>query len=151
MDTVISRMRFIMELNDWSEREWCRRAEIKEPSNVNKLLRRMSEDPSRVSGDAKTFAKLAKAAGVSLDWLLLGVGTPTPESINFSGDGLYPTRPRVLLGAYVMGFPRAAIDAVLAHNELESDPGWEYWVRLLQVEQAKLAAPAAQHPPQLGQ
>lgn len=151
MDTVISRMRLVMDLRGWSEREWCRQAGVKEESNVNKLIKRMSEDPTKVAGDANTFAKLAKGAGVSLDWLLLGIGAPTPESIDFTTHDHYPTRPRVLLGAFIMGFPRAAIDAVLAHNGPESDPGWEYWVRLLQVEQTKLAAPSIQHPPQLGQ
>lgn len=151
MDTVISRMRLIMELKGWSEREWCRLAGIKEESNLNKLIKRMSEDPTTISGDAKTFAKLAKAAGISLDWLLLGVGVPTPESIDFTTDDHYPTRPRVLLGAFIIGFPRAAIDAALVHNEPESDPGWDYWVRFLQVEQAKLTALAAKQTPQLGQ
>lgn len=151
MDTVIERMQFVMDLKGWSQREWCRQASIIEESNVNKLIKRMREDPSRVAGDINTFAKLASAAGVSLDWLVLGVGTPTSSTMEFSSDDRYPTRPRVLLGAFIMGFPREAIDAVLAHDGPAVDPGWEYWVRMLQVEQTKLAAPMTKHPPQFGQ
>lgn len=150
METVIDRMKIVMDLRGWSQREWCRRAGITEESNVNKLIKRMKDDPSRVAGDMNTFAKLASAAGVSLDWLVLGVGDPMPDTVEFESDDQYPTRPRVLLGAYIMGFPRAAIDAVLAHDEPLTDPGLEYWVRLLQLEQAKLAALGSQHPPQLG-
>jgi len=151
VETVVDRMRLVMKLKGWSESDWARAAELKERSNVNKLLVRMAKDPTRLAGDVNTFAKLANAAGVSLDWLALGVGVPTPDVVSFAKDPHYPTRARVLIGAFLMGFDRQILDAVLAHNEPAADPGWEYWLRLLQLKEAELSASSGAAPPQLGQ
>jgi hypothetical protein len=150
VETVIDRMKIVMNLRGWSEREWARRAGLKEESNVNKIITRMASDPTRLAGDIDTFAKLARAAKVSLDWLALGTGNPVADAMTFD-DGKYPTRSRVALAAFLMGFPRTAIEAVLARDDLDVDPGWEYWLRLLQLKQAELAAAAPASPLKLGQ
>lgn len=151
MKTPLERIRWVMKDKGWSERKWANEAKLKEPSNVNKLIRRLIAKPGEVPGDIKTFVKLADAAGVSLDWLLLGRGTPYAES-TVPDDPKYPTRARVVLIGRLMDFPKAAIDAVLAFDAGDQDPGRDYWLQLLLGKRAEFSLPPRpSEPPQLGQ
>ncbi len=144
-------MAWVMAAKGWSEREWARQAGLKEPSNVNKLLKRAKEDPDRIPGDINTFAALAKAADVHLDWLALGRGTPVSTDLNVTqipDDPKYPTRPSVIAAGYLMGFPAAAISAVAAFDAGPIDPGQDFWLQLLLGKRAELSRAAAPH--QLG-
>ncbi len=101
-------MRWVMDAKGWTEREWARQAELKELSNVNKLLKRADEHPDRIPGDANTFAALAKAAKVSLDWLALGRGAPVPADLdvtNIPNDPKYPARSLAVAAASLMSIP----------------------------------------------
>jgi len=144
VETILERMEFVMKLRGWSQSEWNRRAQIKERSNVNKLLKRLEANPTEFPGDAKTLQKLADVAGVTMDWLALGRGAPLAADFVIADDPLYPSRPGVALAAFLMGFPRQAIDAVLAHQLAGPDPGPDYWLQLALLERAKVA------PAQLG-
>lgn len=147
VETILARMKFVMKLRGWSESEWNRRAEMKERSNLNKLLKRLETHPDEFPGDAKTLQKLADAAGVTMDWLALGRGTPLAADFVVSDDARYPSRPGVALAAFLMGFPRKAIDALLAHEFAGADPGADYWLQLALLERAKVTPPSV---PQLG-
>jgi hypothetical protein len=139
-------MRWVMEAKGWSEREWARRAELKEMSNVNKLLKRAEIDPERIPGDANTFAALAKAASVSLDWLALGHGSPVPADLNVTNipdDPKYPTRPGVIAAGHMMGFPPTAIAAIATFDAGPVDPGQDFWLQLLLGKRAELSRVAA--------
>lgn len=127
-----------MKLRGWSESEWNRRAGLKERSNLNKLLKRLAVEPEVFPGDAKTLQGLADAAGVTMDWLALGRGQPLAADFVFKDDARYPSRPGVALAGFLLGIPRPAIDAVLAHEVPGGDPGTDYWLQLLLLERAKL-------------
>ncbi|HKY41353.1 MAG TPA: hypothetical protein VJN18_35715 [Polyangiaceae bacterium] len=138
-------MRSVLKLRGWTEREWARQAELKEESNVNKLMRRLETNPDEFPGDARTLQKLADAAGVTMDWLALGRGAPLAADFVIGDDARFPSRPAVAFAGFLMGFPRSAIDAML---ELElvgvgADPGPDYWLQVLLLERAKLTPPAA--------
>jgi transcriptional regulator with XRE-family HTH domain len=148
--TLLERMHFVLKSKGWSGREWARRAGLSEENHVNALMLRMKNDAEgRLAGDIETYAKLAKAAGVSLDWLVLGRGVPVGDAIEVSDDPRYPSRARVVVVAYWLGFPEAVIRAVLDHDAPSVDPGPDYWLRLLQLKQAELAAPGAAPTPKL--
>ncbi len=152
MKTPLERIRWVMNDKQWSERKWAAEAKLKEPSNLNKLIKRLKDRPDEVPGDIKTFVKLADAAGVSLDWLLLGRGTPYAEPV-VADDPKYPTRAKIVMIGRLMDFPQAAIDAVLAFDAGATDPGRDYWLRLLLGKQAEYSIPQLprpSEPPQLG-
>lgn len=152
MKTPLERIRWVMKDKGWSERKWATEAKLKEPSNLNKLIKRLKERPDEVPGDIKTFVKLADAAGVSLDWLLLGRGQPyTGPSI--ADDPKYPTRAIVVAAGRMMDFPQAAIEALLAFDAGPDDPGRDYWFRLLDGKRTEFSLPQLpkpSEPPQLG-
>ncbi len=138
--TLLERMKEVLANNRWTGREWARRAELGEENHVNLLMRALRNGRER-PGDMETWAKLASSAGVSLDWLVLGRGTPHAMQVEIIEDGRYPSRPRVLAVAHWIGFPDAAIRAVSRHiPDGDDDPGPDYWLRLLQTEQARYPA-----------
>lgn len=143
METILDRMKLVMKLRGWTEREWARRAEMKEESNVNKLMRRLEAKPDDFPGDARTLQKLADAAGVTMDWLALGRGAPLTADFVVQDDPHYPSRSAVAVAGFLMGFPRAAIESMLGLELIgvTSDPGADYWLQVLLLERAKLANP----------
>lgn len=148
--TLLERMQFVLDSKGWSGREWARQAGLSEENHVNNLMLRMRKDTEgRLAGDIETYAKLAKAASVSLDWLILGRGAPTGDALEISDDPKYPSRARVVVVAYWLGFSEAIIRAVLDHDGPDVDPGPDYWLRLLQLKQAELSAPGAPPAPKL--
>jgi transcriptional regulator with XRE-family HTH domain len=138
----------VMKLRGWNQREWARRAQLKEESNVNKLLKRLESHPDEFPGDARTLQKLADVAGVTMDWLALGRGAPLAADFVVADDPRYPSRAAVAVAGLLMGFPKDAVDAMLAIDLIgeSADPGADYWLQTLLAERAKLAS---QHAPQL--
>lgn len=136
--SLLERMREVMRMRQWSEREWARRAGLKEEANVNQIMRalRKDADAEKIAGTAAVWVALARAAGVSLDWLLTGRGSPHSFTVDVHDDPRYPSRARVIGVAHLLGFSEAAISALLDHTP-ERDPGPDYWLRLLQAEQVK--------------
>lgn len=147
VETALQRMQRVMEMHGWSESKWAEKAELKERSNLNKIIKRMRET-GEVSGDMKTFVRLADAAGVSLDWLLLGRGLPVPASLGVIDDGKYPTRPAVLFVGQLLGFPQEVIDFLKAFDAGADDPGADFWLQLLLGKRNEVAA---RQPSQSGQ
>lgn len=145
MATIFDRMKWVMKLRGWSEREWARQAKLVEETNVNKLMKRLKENPSEFPGDASTLQKLADAAGVTMDWLALGRGEPLASDAVFRDDPRYPSRPAVALAGFLIGFPKAAIDAMLNHELAGAsvDPGADYWLQVLLLERTKLSSTLA--------
>jgi hypothetical protein len=140
--SLLERMQECLDSHGWTASEWARRAGLRERTHVSTLMRRLREgDSDRLVGDIETFAKLAEAAGWSLDYLVLGRGSPYAMTVEVRDDPRYPSRARVLVAAHWLGFSEAAIRSLLEHNP-ETDPGADYWLRLLQAEQLKLP-PAA--------
>jgi hypothetical protein len=136
--SLLERMQECLDSHGWTAREWARRAGLREPTHVSTIMRRLREgDSDRLVGDIETFAKLAEAAGWSLDYLVLGRGSPHALTVEVRDDPRYPSRARVLVAAHWLGFSEAAVRALLEHNP-ESDPGTDYWLRVLQTEQLKL-------------
>lgn len=141
VETLLDRIRLVMQMKGWNESQWAKLAELKERSNVNKLIKRLEANPGEIVGDLKTFAKLAKAAGVSLDWLVLGRGSADLVTFTVVDDPKYPTRPNVIFAGYILRMPQAAIDAVQAVDAGPTDPGRDYWLHLLLAKRAEFAEP----------
>lgn len=139
-------METVLKLRGWSGREWARRAELAEESHVTTLMRRMREQPDRLAGDVETYTKLAAAAGVSLDWLLLGRGVPGAPAAIVPDDARYPTRPGVLVMAHWLGIPKPVIEAVANHEGPERDPGVFYWLALLNLKHSEVGQTLALPP-----
>ncbi len=142
METVLDRMEIVLTATGWSKRHWAERAGLAESGHVGGLMRRMKLNPDRLAGDITTYAKLAAAAGVSLDWLVLGRGTPNGIAAAVEEDSKYPSRARVVVAARLLGrYSDEVISAILAHNDPSSDPGIEFWVALLDLKRAEAPAP----------
>lgn len=139
-ETVLDRMHAVLKMRGWSRREWARRAGLAEETHVGGLMLRMKEDPNRLAGDIETYTKLAEAASVSLDWLLLGRGTPNGMTVDVADDPKYPSRARILAIAHWAGFGEATIRAALAHNDPPTDPGPTYWLQFLHLKQLELGS-----------
>jgi hypothetical protein len=153
--TPLERIRWVMKERGWNESQWAKAAQLKERSNLNKLIKRLIARPGEVPGDIKTFVKLADAANVSLDWLLLGRGTPDVDgATTVLDDSKYPTRSRVVLIGRLLDFPDAAIDAVIKFDAGDADPGRDFWLQLLLGKRAEFSIvrppPEPSEPPQLG-
>lgn len=69
VDEIAKRIREILKERGWSERELSVRSGVSS-SHVNKILERGGERTA-----VKTMGKIAKATGVTLDWLANGDGT----------------------------------------------------------------------------
>jgi hypothetical protein len=138
-------MEQVLAKKGWSAREWARRAKLREEKHVSSLIDRARKNPERLAGDINTFAKLAEAAGVSLDWLALGRGAESGGPL-LSDDPKYRSRGTVLVLATMLNFPEDAIAAVREHNGPPTDPGPEYWFRLLELKRAELREPRPSRP-----
>lgn len=140
-------MEIVLSTRGWSKRHWAELAGLAESGHVGGLMRRMKKDPSRLAGDITTYAKLAQAAGVSLDWLVLGRGEPFGLAPFTPDDAKYPSRARVIAAARLLGrYTDEVIGAVLAHDDPAVDPGVEYWMSLLDLKRAELPAPRPSRP-----
>lgn len=74
MSRLSDRLKAILEHHDWSGRELGRRAGIA-PTYVSGLIKRFEADPD-TSVETKTLEAIARAAGVSPEWLQHGRGEP---------------------------------------------------------------------------
>ncbi len=74
---------------------------------------------------ANTMAAIARAGGVSIDWLVNGTGDP---DVVVELDERYPSRAEAARFARANGFPEEAIREVLEIAlDSDSDPGGDYW------------------------
>jgi hypothetical protein len=142
VETPLDRMRWVMKARGWNESQWAKAAQLKERSNVNKILKRI-EDTGEISGDMRTFVKLAAAAEVSLDWLLLGRGAPQVASLSLPDDPKYPARMGVLLAGFFLGVSKEVLDAVVAFDPGPADPGTDFWLQLLLGKRAEFTVKQA--------
>lgn len=126
VETISDRIRSSLATRGWSMRELDRRAEIAE-GHTERILAR---DPERAG--AGTLAKIAGALGVTLDWLVRGVGSS--ETV-FVPDERYPNRAGVL-AMFQKVDPRAR--KWLASMELSgTDMRPEEWAKLLFNKEAE--------------
>ncbi len=167
MTTLLKRMHEVLRVRNWTAREWSRQAGLREETHVGTIMRRLKKMPhgDALKGEVATYVKLASAARVSLDWLLLGEGQMELLDGNSAAEGgsaghaaqakapilivgsddAYPSRPAVLVAAQLLGaFSPQAIRSVAAMNP-EQDPGVRYWLQMLGIEHDRLAG---QTPPE---
>lgn len=77
MAGVADRIRRILRDHGWSERELGRRAGFATPSQLNGVLRNLERDEGAV--ERSTLTRIARGAGVSERWLMLGAGGPADD------------------------------------------------------------------------
>lgn len=77
MAGVADRIRKVLEEHGWSERELGRRAGFSTPSQLNGVLRNLDRDEGAV--ERATLRRIARGAGVSERWLMLGEGSPADD------------------------------------------------------------------------
>lgn len=73
MTGIADRIRGVLAKEGWSERELARRAGFTTPSQLNGILRNLDRDEGAV--ERATLQRIARGAGVSERWLLLGEGS----------------------------------------------------------------------------
>ena len=111
-------------------------------AKVPRATVRLAIKQKRESMESRTLAALASAAHVSLEWLATGSFGP-----GIGEDAKYPSRPRALAAAYLVGYSEATIAAVAGLNTPESDPGVDYWMTLLRAKHLEEAKPTPLLPP----
>lgn len=134
------RMLQVLDWKHWSDRQWAREAKLSEETHVTQIIRRLTKNPD-AGVDARTLEKLAIAAKVSLDWLVLGHGTP---EIFIDAD--YPSRGPAVTAARTLGYSERAISEVLAMTGFPGDPGVDFWMAQLQAAHLRHDTPGM-HPP----
>lgn len=135
------RIQHVMTTRGLTARGWSDLA-LLTPTHVSGILRRLKEDPE-ATVEIETLAKLAAAAGVSFEWLATGAGNPTAVALNIPDDPKYPTRGRVIGAAALLGYPQAAIEAIMQVHNLPADPGTNYWLNLLMIRAEESVAVGA--------
>ncbi len=131
MSTLKERVQEILEMRQWSARRLCREAELDE-SHVGALLADRMSDFTTETANA-----IARAAGVSLHWLVTGQGEREPYETNARPEAVYPSRTAAAEAARKLGISEDAIRRVLASEEQhDRDPGPRYWFAKMQAEDA---------------
>lgn len=130
METLASRVNWLLQQTEMSARALSLKAGLS-PNHVGMLAR--GTVATRPAHD--TLAALARAAGVSVEWLASGEGEPRLEGARAAQPGLhleyverYPSRREA--AAALAGLVRQdAIDGVLRwHLHNEEDPGMAWWI-----------------------
>lgn len=131
--TLLERIESVLKDKGWSASEWARRAKLSERSHVNTIIQRLRANPAAKT-DGQTLAKLAEAADVSLDWLVLGRGTKDGAFVRIDPDPRYPSRAIAVVAATLAGWRSDAIEKVRAMDGFAADPGVQTWLGLIQAE-----------------
>jgi len=79
--------------------------------------------------ESRTLAALASVANESFEWLATG-----PFGPNIREDARYPSRPRAIAAAHLLGYSEATIAAVACVDTPAHDPGADYWMTLLRAK-----------------
>ena len=150
MSTFAERVRRILrEREDLNPSAWCTKAQLSRRA-IKSLFDREKDDPD-TEMSISAVAGLAQAAGVSFEWLALGVGQPYEEPPRPGKDPRYPSRTGALIAARALGYADDAIATVASIADLPTDPGADHWlaelraannrVRLAQAPSGDDAAP----------
>lgn len=152
LSTLLSRMEEVMRSRKWSARRWAQEAGLSESSHVSGLMRIMRKEGREYVGGLETWAALALAAGVNMDWLVYGRGEQWISEFPMPKDR-YASRAILLGVAHALGFSDETIDAVARLDGFARDPGPEYWMGEMtnreRLVRQKLTAPTSQ-PPKAG-
>jgi hypothetical protein len=123
VSTLAERLERVMSMRGLNPSSWASAA------GLPRATVRLAIRGDRESMESRTLAALAAAADVSFEWLATGsFGADIPE------DAQYPSRPRALAAARLVGYSQATIAAVASVNDLERDPGVDYWLTLLRAK-----------------
>ena len=142
------RLRWVMGQRGWTMSGWCIAAGLSERTTLDKYFRRIKKRPD-ASMTIAVLVPLAKAAGVSVDWLATGEGTPVPTPTQ-EPDARYPTRAQAIQAARVFLYEPEAIERVRLRDDFTRDPGLDYWLALLRAENEfvrKQSSPAGKNEP----
>lgn len=120
------RMSEVLKAKGWSQRRWAREAGITQ-THTRLIIERSKADPENPSVEVWIIARLADAAGVSLDWLVSGRGTMR-GSPQVEPDPQYPSRAAVVAACHALGLPESAVSRIQGITGLAVDPGEEFWL-----------------------
>jgi len=119
MAGIADRIRKVLADEGWSERELARRAGFTTPSQLNGILRNLDRDEGAV--ERSTLQRIARGAGVSERWLLLGEGAAGDEDIARGPSTSESARPHLL---NAIGFDDALAEARRREPKIRSH-AWE--------------------------
>ena len=123
VDTLWERLQHVMSTRGLNASSWAKLADLP------RATVRLAIQQKRESMESRTLAALAAVAHVSLEWLATGsFGPGIPD------DPKYPSRPRAIAAAYLVGYSQATITAVAAIDGPATDPGVDYWLTLLRAK-----------------
>lgn len=128
VSTIADRIRHILKVKSWSQRELSRQSGFSADSQLGNTLRRLDDDPAAIELD--TVRAIARGAGVSERWLLTGEGgqgeeLPPPESGDASPRfGNLPNWVELVQAARAIdpGLPAWTLDVVSRSNPLLTSP-----------------------------
>lgn len=77
--TIFERVEWVLRKHGWTQDQWCSAAGLP-ISTISSYLSRYRKKPT-VEWQSGTLLQLAKAAGVSMEWLGWGYGDPIPRAV----------------------------------------------------------------------
>lgn len=140
VDTLLSRIEWVIAQGRVaSGRAWAMSAGLS-PSYIGTLLTRLRASPD-ADARREEIGKLANAAGVSVEWLVTGVGSPDGERVT-ERDERYPSRAAAARFARDAGLDEKAIALVLKERlDADTDPGAMWWLEEIKRKHAELHDP----------
>lgn len=123
VETLWERLQYVLDSKGLNPSGWAEAAELP------RATVRLAIKDKRESMESRTLAALAAAANVSFEWLATGRFGP-----NIPVDHVYPSRPRAIAAAYLVGYSDSTIAAVAAIDDVAGDPGVDYWLTLLRAK-----------------
>jgi hypothetical protein len=141
--TLYERLKKVLEDNNWNPGVWAKRADLHR-SHVYGLMKQAQEKPSQKLA-YETARKLAKAAGVSVEWLMEDRGSPDDAYLAGSSEedeeeepARLPGKARAAEAARALQYPAEAIQEVLDSEDDEVDLGAEYYLQQMQAAAARI-------------
>jgi len=144
--TLYDRMKRVIAMHPgWTTRHWARAAGLAEESHVYTIMQRLRRNPE-ATVSVRTLAALAEGADVPFEWLSTGKGDPRSTWIRIDPDPMYPTRAQAIVAARLLGWDSRAIAKVSSVSNLPTDPGLDYWRRLIEAQHVALPRDALTGP-----
>jgi len=127
--SLLERIDQILQQRRWKQTDWSCAAGLK-PNHLSVIVHRLRRQPD-AGIDAHTAVALAKAAGVTAEWLTTGEGPGDADTIVLERDPLYPSRAIALAAAHLWEYPPAVTDRLRSISDFRTDPGLDHWIALL--------------------
>lgn len=122
MAGFVERLRWAMQIRQWSARELARRAGMQE-THVSSIIRRLETKPA-ADIEVSTVVRLARATGLTIEWLATGEGDVWQV---YAAPDVYPMRQRATRAARELGLSEEGIASVLGETVHDGETKSARW------------------------